>query len=599
MKTKNILYALIVIGFMMNLVSCSLIRNLAINDDVKKNIIIEKEESLSKAFPSVDTVFNENQIAYYINDYLKTHCSFCLGNKITKNDNGNYIPSGWYKDKFLSEDRTIGRIESDVNFLFGYVFDSSNKSSITSKNQVYDIEITGTKAIQHPSLKFADIQVSNRNNTYLSQSCSGYFNSLIDGNIEAEVPSVVVKAAVTAEYDTKRNGSILILTGEFLNPFRNAQEQANPSGLRINSWLWKHYEIESNRTKDLYMLKSLKGVLMSQFKEESEKADFDASLKLEVGEPTKMGTSAEISGGYGFQNLFHSQNWYCLIQDKLTTESFIKYNTYDEVKGYFQNIYKGFGVAKDKKKLALGQKVSIQFDFIGLDQSIGDGYLTNVSCSQNIFESISNPVWSHFFGGDGNEIWTATIEATVSSDPNKFDRDKVGSYSLDFEFFRTSYDDIKLKAIATISTNNNPQIDVQSSPFLLEGRLTADKVSLITRNIPVDLRTDGVSIRDFYDISLTIKNSAELPNIGLTGKIVKAGDEYFIVFQSQAFDADYFDMSNVTPLKVVFDAPINVGVTTINLPDVAELYFPSIKSRPVGIDEETEDNQESPIEENE
>jgi hypothetical protein len=338
------------------------------------------------------------------------------------------------------------------------------------------------------------------------------------------------------------------------------------------------------------MLKSIDGMLISQFKEQTEKTDFKTSLNLEVGEPTTLGVSASLTGGQSFENLFRSKNWYCVIQNEITDDSFIKYNNYTEVVDYFSNIYKGFGVSKDKKKLALGEKIKIRFDFIGLDNSIGNSFLTSASCNQNIFSNISKPTWSSSKRGDGNEVWSALIEATVTTDISKFDKDKYGSYNLDFNFFRKDSDEIKLKAIATIATNNNPQIDVQNSPYLLEGRLIVDKIKLITKEIPLSFKKEGVSVRDFQDIALILKNTATLPNIGLSGKIVKSGSKYHLVFESQNFDSDFFDMSSVTPLKVLFDIPIVVGDTTINIPESAELYFPKIRNVQL---ENTEPNSEN------
>jgi len=402
----------------------------------------EEQEILTKNWPESHD-YDSLSIGYFLNPHFKNHCNTC-GFPKNINSEGDYIPSDFLED--FEKDEIGLQIAGGEGILL-YLYTEDEKNDISN---LQEIKITRTiKGL--PKFEFSDLTDDYANIDYISKTCTGLYSAKADASTELNTPIFVVNAAIAAEADSKKKGSIVAMYGQFLSPIDKYRNECSIYGYAINSSIWSRYSKKVDEIDNLYYLEFFKGVLINRFSEKKNSSSFKGDIKAGFEQVVQI--NAESSAQKEYQNLFYSKDWWAIgVSSSLTNDKyFTPAPTVDEIIAFFKSAsIEGFS----DSPMVLGVSHSVTFEIPGLHSDLSNN---------NSWEIVK---WDTDVYNDVPSISITKMEngcQIIISGVPKDDFINQNNYSKKLNFELKCTKDVNSKFITiypyvNVNTNNSPVI---------------------------------------------------------------------------------------------------------------------------------------------
>ena len=554
----------------------------------------QKQAQLYKSWPKPSEIsYDEGELGYELQPYFKKHCKDCgfeLKGKL--NPKGNYIPKNFLDSIELKKD--VETLPVGGEYALFYLF----KKEETEKS-LNNFDVRGIQFVNPNNIPNFDIKPTRGiKNSYISKSCSGYFNSKVDASTKP--PVAVVEAAVSAETDMKRNGTIIAIKGDFMSPLTRLIKLKSQEGIEIHSFLWDYYKEYSDYIDNAYYLNDYQGVIIKRFSEQSSKLLFQGNANLGFSGVAQI--SANISAKSEIRNLYRSEDWATLITSDFTTPEkrashFKQAPTIKEIQNYFLNLnIKGKPSAKDEL-FAEGKKHIVEFFIPGLLDVMSQDYWELKSYDTAIYSSSSPPEVISCEVSNQNGISGCLIKIEGLPNNSVFQEKKLKVSS---EFILEGVIEDKLnneRLLMTcevdISTNFNPSVFYEKYSRDWKA-IPADKGNLdeirLQWQIVLKIDDDNNEV-DFSKFETLIgdlainSQSSDIDNLGFkaSGKLFENDKTCVVTIETiNRFKRDYFD-TKLKDLKYSGNAIVCLPLESKNKaqkPITFKLRFPRKKEVP-------------------
>lgn len=553
---------------------------------------IEQEDRKKKWPKPPEPAYIPNTLGTELNSQFKKHGDFCGFGRT--NPDGDYIPSKGFLPRELL-DQKVTKINIGGEYLLTYLFTKEQVDNFNSFN-----EIRGNRIIDLDRERFKINPTEGIPSAYISKSCSGYFNAQVSASGGFKAPIVALEAAVSAETKSDKQGTMVVVKGDFSSPLTNLIDTYNPDGLAINAFLWNHYINFPQHDKKLYYLNDFQGVHIRRFSEQKDQSSFNANLKFGLNGIVKLDASGE--GGKEVRNLFKVKDWTTLITTDLSTEKsrdeyFRPINEADAIVKYFEKYSVKGEPNSDDPIMATGKKHRVSFTIKGLPPRLSNNYWSINEWDTNTYASEPILVESRYSADEKGCI--IIIEGIPKT--SIFDQRKT-SVSPKFKFIGNSESKLgnkalTLKGTVIIPTSINPTLIVEdySRPYRTEGNGSTQElvwyidVKVNDENNPLDWNIRDVNIKPPHNFKIDGKQQADIENINfaVSCSLKSSKDKVYTIKikTNNEFEPDDFD-SNLKELnyqsQLVLELPLkeaNGGIA--EKPLNARISFPRVKSKPI------------------
>jgi hypothetical protein len=289
--------------------------------------------------------YTKISLGYALQQKFKMHAQFC-GFDI-KGDNRDYVPNDIHR--FLGGRTLRTKVETaDIRGggLMFYIFHDSDL------RQPFDVmQYSPSKILTFNRLKdqYALHPDDNFDTFILTKTCGGYLKAALDAGIEP--PYAAFKAAL--ETDSRRESSVLALSGSFVSPLKLALDANNDLTAEALLKLWKFYQENPTYVDKAYYLREFEGVLIRHITsaEENRKIATEGGVDLNGLLPVRLKTS--FAANAASAGTFAGTDWETIIyadfEEKGTAREklFSKLPTPAQIRRYFEGFHPVFQKSRD------------------------------------------------------------------------------------------------------------------------------------------------------------------------------------------------------------------------------------------------------------
>jgi len=332
--------------------------------------------------PAPSPEYRPYTLGRYLNEEFKSHADNCGFGR--NNPAGNYIPGNFLKREELN--RRVIKIGLGGELLMTYLFTTTEVNNITKTTQV-----TGNRIIDLNNQRILISPSDGIASAYIYQSCSGYYNAKVTAQSSLSVPLVALQAAVSAENDRARQGSMAVVKGDFSSPLNSLLNSTEPSGVSANAFLWNFYRHNPTQNNKLFYLSNFQGVHVRRFNATKDKALYQGNLKF--GLNSFVNLTADNSGNTELKNLFSAKDWVTLITTDLSTPEkrkahFRQVKGVNEVIAYFKQLQPKGEIASETPVMVMRRTNKVTFMVEGLPREMSaNGYWQLAKWDKDIYAS--------------------------------------------------------------------------------------------------------------------------------------------------------------------------------------------------------------------
>lgn len=542
------------------------------------------EKYRTDAWPPMRT-YSKISLGYALQQKFKLHAQYC-GFDI-KGNNRDYVPSDI--SRFIGGRDLRTKVEpADIRGggLMFYIFHDSEL------NQPFNVmNFSPSKILNFNRLKdqYALNPDENFDTFILTKTCGGYLKASLDAGIEP--PYAAFKAAL--ETDSRRESSVLALSGSFVSPLKLALEANSDLTAEALLKLWKFYQENPSYVDRAYYLREFEGVLIRHVtsSEENRKLALEGGVDLNGLLPARLKTS--FASGAASSGAFSGTDWETIIfadfEEKNTTREklFSKLPSPAQIRRYFEGFQPVFQKSRDFPVMTEG----IDYKHFLIVEGIPDNMISNFweieSVKSGVYENIPT-LQAEYFKDD--KAGTSGCRFTVTGKPLR--KNFEGSEAMRPGRLEMSYairskvpvggEYIRFYINEEVQTSAHPVASVGAGEFDLTKK--EDRKFAFQWKFEVDIE-DSYNPVNYaetpYIGNLTVRRSDKSLNVKLAKIETDAQRKKFIItietLDTQALDK--IDDVNMLPYNLSLDLHLKnkMSNTSSVRPLRSILYFPGIK----------------------
>lgn len=524
-------------------------------------------------------------LGYALQQKFKMHAQYC-GFDI-KGTSRDYVPSDI--SRFIGGRDLRTKVESaDIRGggLMYYIFHDSEL------NQPFNVmSFSPSKILTFNNLKdqFALNPDDNFDTFILTKTCGGYLKAALDAGIEP--PYAAFKAAL--ETDSRRESSVLALSGSFVSPLKLALDANNDLTAEALLKLWKFYQENPNYIDRAYFLREFEGVLIRHITsaDENRKIALEGGIDLNGLLPARLKTS--FSAGAGAVSAFSGTDWETIVfadfEEKSTTRDklFSKLPSPAQIRRFFEGFQPVFQKSRDFPVMTEG----IDYKHFLIVEGIPDNMTANFweieSVKPGVYEGLPS-LQAEYFKDD--KAGASGCRFTVSGRPLRKNFEgtaamRPGSLELSYVIrskMPVGGEYIRFYINEEVQTSAHPVASVGAGEFDLTKK--EDRKFAFQWKFEVDIE-DSYNPVNFaetpYIGNLTVRRSDKALNVKLSKIETDAQrKKCFITIETlDTYPLDKIDDMNMMPYNISLDIHLKnkMSNTTSVRPLKSILYFPSIK----------------------
>lgn len=284
-------------------------------------------------------------LGYALQQKFKMHAQYC-GFDIGGN-NRDYIPSDI--SRFLGGRTLRTKVETaDIRGggLLFYIFHNSELNQPFNVVNYMPSKILTLNAVKD---QFSLNPDENFDTFILTKTCGGCLKAALDAGIEP--PYASFKAAL--ETDSKRESSVLALSGSFVSPLKLTLDANNDLTTEVLLKLWKFYIDNPSYVDKAYYLREFEGVLIRHITsaDENRKIALEGGVDLNGLLPARLKTSFAM--GANSASAFAGTDWETIIysdyEEKGSSREqlFSKLPSPTFIKHHFEDLHPVFQKSRD------------------------------------------------------------------------------------------------------------------------------------------------------------------------------------------------------------------------------------------------------------
>lgn len=355
--------------------------------------------------------YSRISLGYALQKKFKRHTDFC-GFSITDSKR-DFVP----KDisEFLDRRSLRTKVETaDIRGggLLYYIF---NQDEL---NQPFDhMDFTPSQIINLHS--FSDQFVINPNDNFdsfiLTQNCSGYLKAALDAGIEP--PYVAFKNAL--ETDSKRESSILALSGSFMSPLKMVLDANNSQTAEAMIQLWKFYQDHPEYVNQAYYLQEFEGVMIKHISSAEENRKIESQLGININLPLAARIKTDFGIGNTKTGSFYGTDWETIIFTDFSSnvdrqKLFAPLPSPIEIAAYFSGTDPIYQKAHDFPLMSEGVEHHHYLVVRGIPENMTQNFWEIESVQEGVYEGYPQLNTAYFTEDDG----TFGCRFTVSGRPH-------------------------------------------------------------------------------------------------------------------------------------------------------------------------------------
>lgn len=401
-------------------------------------------------------VYHIKTLGSLLSEFYEEHCKQCGFGML--NPMGDFLSPDLFSPSELNHRIEAFPVSGDK--LFFYIFHENDFSQKPISYEPNPYRIIETDFPNRISLDTK----SNFFSSYFVQSCNGYYQRI--SNLYPDGPISVLQAASSADNDPSRQGSVVMLKGEFRNPLVPHLFQRQTSTHQLYGWLWRFYGDHPEFADRSYILNHFQGVLYKRFESANERWKLDQDGFLNMLDPISY-PDANINWQSVWE-LHNSENWKAagIIEsgnDEYYNSHFTRLPAPGDIIDYFSRIP---SKVLSKAPIKENQPYELKLFYPGLPVYMAEGYWFLENWDSTIF--VYRPLFNSSYHVDENGTSGCLITLTGYVKPIYFHKVNLNDQLL-LKFTFKGRDDaamngrpLRLKAQAHIDVSNHPMLEYQA-----------------------------------------------------------------------------------------------------------------------------------------
>ncbi len=530
--------------------------------------------------------YSRISLGYALQQKFRQHAQYC-GFELPKDNRRDYVPSDI--SKFLGKRDLRTKVETaDIRGggLMYYIFHESELS------QPFNVvNYSPTKIIQLNGItdQYALNPEENFDTYILTKTCGGYLKAALDAGIEP--PYAALRAAL--ETDSRRESSILALSGSFVSPLKLALDANDDATTEAMMKLWKFYAENPKYVNQAYYLREFEGVLIRHISsaEENRKIEMEGGLDLSGLLPARLKTSFGV--GAISQGVFSGTDWETIIyadyEEKGATRAqlFSKLPSPEFIRRYFENVRPAFQKSRDFPVMTEGVEHKHFVIVEGIPEGMSVNFWEIESVKPGVYDGL--PTLQAEYFNDSKE-GSSGCRFTITGKPLRINfegSEATRPSRLPLQYVIRSKNPvggeyIRFYVNEEIQTSAHPIASIGAGEFDLTKK--EDRKFAFQWQFEVDIE-DSYNPVDFaetpYIGNLTVRRSDKNINVRLAGIQHDVQRRKFII-TLETFDTyalEKIDDVNMQAYNLSLDMYLKSKISGSNSvrPLRGVLYFPSIK----------------------
>lgn len=529
--------------------------------------------------------YSRVSLGYALQQKFKTHAQYCGFD--VKGNNRDYVPNDI--NRFLGSRDLRTKVETaDIRGggLMYYIFHDSEL------NQPFNVmNFSPSKIMTFDRLKdqYALNPDENFDTFILTKTCGGYLKAALDAGIEP--PYAAFKAAL--ETDSRRESSVLALSGSFVSPLKLALQSNNDLTAEALMKLWRFYQENPSYVDHAYYLREFEGVLIRHITnaEENRKIALEGGVDLNGLLPARLKTSFATNAGSS--SAFTGTDWETIIyadfEEKGTSRDklFSKLPSPSDIRRYFEGFQPVFQKSRDFPVMTEGIDYKHFLVVEGIPENMTNNFWEIESVQPGVYEGIPS-LQAEYFKDD--KAGTNGCRFTITGRPLR--QNFVGSATTRPGSLPLSYvirskvpvggEYIRFRINEEVQTSAQPVASIGAGEFDLTKK--EDRKFAFQWKFEVDIEDtyNPVNYAETpYIGNLTVRRSDKSLNVKLAKIETDAQrKKFFITIETlDTYPLDKIDDINMVPYNLSLDIHLrNKMSNAVSVrPLKGILYFPGIK----------------------